>query len=180
MKKFLRILGVIIFIALVVAVHIGFSYVIPYPFSKLNIIFLFLLLFLLLKNSGLILWVSFFSHFLLELYANTPFGIILFASTMSILCSIWLYRIVFTNRSWYTAIILTFIALLIYRFFYLLLFFIYTLFVEYINIYWSALFLVFFWEILITSLAVGLLFFFSSNMPNKKQSIIFDKRLFRL
>src|SRR3989339_708689 len=69
------------------------------PIRNTNLIFVFLLLYVLFNESGRVVWIAFASHALRELFSTTPFGIILAAGTLSILFSYWTLRYIFTNRS---------------------------------------------------------------------------------
>ncbi len=166
--RFIKVTGGIILLAVL---HIGFSYLLPYPFSKLNIMLAVLLLILLWKKDGTVVWIAFFTNFFIELYATTPFGIILFSSTISVLIGYWFYQLVFTDRSWYAAIGLTFFTLSCYRFLYLVLLFLASFFFPKISIPWQLIFPMIFWELLFTTLTVGLLYLIISPF-NKKQMLI--------
>lgn len=115
MNFFFSFIGKFIFLLFLVVAHFFLSYFLPYPFSTINIVFASLILFMILSQSGTIVWMAFFTHFCIELYSVTPFGIILFSSTMSLLFTFWLFQYVLSNTSWYSAIFLTFFALLFYR-----------------------------------------------------------------
>ena len=139
--------------------HISAAHILPYPFSFLNIIFFTILVTLLIFSRGFVVWITFFTHLIIELYiVSTPFGIILFASTISVLFAFWLYGSVLTNHSWYAGVVLSVITLICYRFLYLGgLLFMFLISNELI-INWNALLLSFLWEILFTSIMVGLVY----------------------
>ena len=118
MKNILRFLSHICLTVFVLIAHIAVVYLLPFPFSAVNTIFVFLILFLLIRESGVVVWLAFFSHFLLEFYMTTPFGVVLYASTISLLIVFWLYHRLFTNRSWYTALALGALTSLLYRMLY--------------------------------------------------------------
>ncbi len=99
--------------------HIGVSFLLPYPFNKLNIIAACIMLYISIREQGSVVWISLLLHLFLELYAITPFGSILFPAVMSTLVTYWIHRDVLTNRSWYAAVSLTVIFLTIYRFGYI-------------------------------------------------------------
>lgn len=115
MKQFLKALCVVLLLIPVVALHMAVTYILPFPFDKINIIFASLILFILFNKSGAVVWISFLVHYLVELYATTAFGIVLFSGTMSILFVYWLSKNVFTNPRFVVAIGLSAIGLLIYR-----------------------------------------------------------------
>lgn len=105
---------------LVAIIHMAFLYLFPYPLNKINVIFMFLVLAMLWTDSGIVVWVSFLLHFFIELYALTPFGIVLFSGTIATLMLFWLYRNVFINRSFVAVVSLSAAAILLYRFLYTL------------------------------------------------------------
>lgn len=115
MRKLFSIITKVLFLLVLVIAHLFISYLLPFPFHTVNIIFASLILFMVLTESGVIVWMTFFTHLCIELYSVSPFGVILFSSTTSMLLTYWLFRSVVTNRSWYSTIFLTFLALLLYR-----------------------------------------------------------------
>lgn len=109
---------------LVVIFHIGLVTFLPYPLNKINLISLFVIIILLITESGKVVWLSFIPYFLIELFSVTPFGVVLYSGTISALVSFWLYKGIFTNRSVLTTMSLTAISIFLYRFFYSVLLFI--------------------------------------------------------
>jgi hypothetical protein len=103
-----------------VIVSLFLSYVLPWPFSHIHGLTLSLLLYLLYTESGRVVWLAFFSNFILEFFSATPFGILITAGTVSTLIVYWMYLHFFTNHSWYTAMAVTTIALLLYRILFLI------------------------------------------------------------
>lgn len=160
--KFLLVIPTIIFITLL---HIGGPYILPYPVSFMNILFVVILIFLFILKSGVVVWFSFFTHFIVELYVTTtPFGIILFASTLSILFVFWAHQYIFTNKSWYAGASITALAIIFYRTIYII-----TLLLSQFlinngryEIFWGELFIMFIWELLFTTIMVGVFFLFLS------------------
>ena len=121
MRFLVKLLAALLLIFVIVTIHLGISYIFPFPWNKINIIFSAIVLSLVLFESGISVWITFFVHLFVEVYAPQPFGIIIFSSTMSILCVYWLYRYLFTNRSWYSVLAMTLIALILYRLIYTIL-----------------------------------------------------------
>jgi len=149
------------FVILFTCVWIGFFSVLPYPFSQINVAFLLLLSFLLWKESGIVVWMSFAFHFFLELFTASAFGIVLFSGTMTMLIVFWLYQFVITNRSWYATLFLSVLALVVYRILFFLL-----IFLEGVwsadaagGVSLSSFFPFVFWEVGLTSLGVVAIFF---------------------
>jgi hypothetical protein len=180
MRYLAKILLVFIGLIALIALSISTSYLLPFPFSKINIIFLVLVIIMMTKDSGLVVWIAFLAHFIIELYSSVPFGLILFSGTISILIIFWFYKNIFTNRSWYSSIALTLIALILYRLLYIfLLFFLNIINVN--NFIWeSSILFIFGWEILLTSLSTGFVYFILSRFFKIFKSTSIEHGLFRV
>lgn len=150
----LRFILVILTLGLLTVLHIGASYLLPFPYSKVNILLGSLLILLVTRGTGIIVWISFFSHFLIELYTVTPFGAVLFSSTLSMLAAYWLSKHVFTNYSWFATLALTACTLVLYRFLYSISLLLAALLSGYTTSSWFLLFTTFVWELLFTLLFV--------------------------
>lgn len=103
---------------LVVILHISLVPFFPYPLNKINLISLYVVIILLVTESGRAVWLSFVPYFLIELFSVTPFGVVLYSGTISALVSYWLYKSIFTNRSILTTMSLLAISVFVYRFLY--------------------------------------------------------------
>lgn len=160
--------------------NIGLSYLLPYPFNKINILFIVIIIFILWKNSGTIIWFTFFSHLLLELFSTTPFGIILFSSTISVLFTYWLYQEIFTNRSLLSTVAIGFFALFFYRLFYMLLLILAKSFSLIINIPWQSIFITFFWEFIFTLSVLAIIYFIISKLSRRFNTTIIESGLFKI
>jgi hypothetical protein len=156
-KKILFAIGIFFLIVFFSAIHIGLAYLLPYPFSKMNLIFVLLILTIVWWESGWVVWISFFAHFLIELYSLAPFGITIFAATLAILFTFWLYESVITNRSWVASILLLFLSLMIYRVLYIAAIFATYIFLEQSVPEIGFLFLTFYWEVLFSCLLLVIL-----------------------
>lgn len=174
--KFLTVFFSLFFL---IALHIGLSYILPFPFSKINIIFIFLIIFLMWKDSGLIVWISFLIHFALELYSTTPFGVILFSSTISTLLIFWLYKNFFTNRSWYSAMTLVFLLSLFYRFFYIFFLKVIDL-IKGIDLSWNLIYITSFWEILLTAITTAIIYLLLSILIKEFKKPEIKKGIFKI
>ena len=172
----------LIFFSLIflIALSLGASYLLPHPFSNINIIFLILIIPMMARDSGLVVWISFFIHFFLELYSSTPFGLILFSGTISILVIFWLYKNIFTNRSWYSAMSLSVLALLSYRLIYVLVFTLLQLLGLTNLILKKTTFITFGWEILFTCLITGLIYFILSRFFRSFKASPIEHGLFKV
>ncbi len=120
MRLLLRFLIILILVVFLVLVHMAASSLLPYPLNAINSVMAVCLLIMMRKEEGLVVWVSFFCHFVIELYTKTPFGILLAAGTMSLLLGYWLYGYIFSNQSWYAALALSVIVMAMYRIIYTL------------------------------------------------------------
>lgn len=167
-KFFLILLGIL----LITVFQVSFSLFFKYPISSINILFVIILLLLLIHESGIVVWLAFITHFILELYTtSTPFGIILSAGTLSILLTYWLHKYVIINKTWYSGIVLAFISLTIYRAFYLFFLMLSQLVTQDSYAWRGDLFFHFAWEILLSSILVGLFFMVISFIwPSFKHS----------
>jgi len=118
MKTLLKIIAGMLLLFVTVATQLTFSYLLPHPLDTTNVILAVVTLAMLLKPTGYIVWLSFFLHYLVELYALTPFGIILFSGTMSTLLAYWLLRDVFSTPNIPTVFGTIAMTLLMYRIFF--------------------------------------------------------------
>ncbi len=170
MKFFLSLLTKIVFLLTLVIAHFFISYSFAFPYNTINIIFAALILFMVFSETGVIVWMSFFMHFCIELYSISPFGVILLSSTLSILFTYWLFQTVFTNRSWYSTIFLTFVSLFFYRFLSLLfLFLIFFFFQKSTEISWGNMLILSGYELFFTEILVLISYAF---LPKFRKSLI--------
>lgn len=157
MKNWWKVLIFLFFICLLVILAIGVSYILPMPFAAANLTFAAAIIFLYIRENGMVIWIIFLSHFLMEMYAFSPFGIMLSTSTISMLLGYWLFKYILTNRNWYSAAILTAITVLIYRVTYSVLLLFYAFFTQTVSLPWSAIISVFLWETAFTTLFVAII-----------------------
>jgi len=180
MRLFLRLSLAAFGLILLSAFHIGIAFILPYPWSKLNIIFVLLIILLFWWDSGYIIWLSFFTNLIIELYATTPFGILLFSGTISMLAAFWLYKYLFTNRSWYAAAGLGFLTIIIYRVFYLL-GFLFPKITGMVAVWpWQNILITLVWELIFSVPAVALLYFVISRFSRKLKTARVKSALFKV
>ncbi len=168
MKKLFAAFFYIMILLIIVSFAMGASFVLPYPWSKVNILFAFLLLILAFRPQGTVVWMSFIAHFFLELYAITPFGILLVSGTLSMLFTFWAYQYLFSNRSWYAMVAMCAFTLGIYRCIYVITLYIAHLIHPETVISWGSIMETTAWEILFTTTLVAvlyLIFFYRSRRP---------------
>lgn len=180
MLKAMRWIGGFAGLIFFVIIDIGLSYVLPYPWSKINLLFALLIILMLWRGSGWIVWVAFFTHLIIELYTASPFGVVLASSTLSILVSFWLYKHLFTNRSWYAAIALAAITLALFRSLYTAALLILRAFSVVKIIPWKLMLVTFAWEALLTISAVGIIYFIVSRFSTRFKSAVITARRFSI
>lgn len=159
MRRLWLALGVLLGLWLIFTVHLTLIYFLPYPYHTANFLLAILVTMLLVFDSGKIVWFGCALFWCLELYTGTPYGIVLYAGTLTMLFMYWLYGRVITNRSFVAACALTTAAVVSYRAVYTLLLFFSSLAVE--NqppIAWTPLFEAFGWEILFTNVLMIIMF----------------------
>lgn len=113
------VLGLLVIIATSI-IHLSISYIVPFPYNKANFIFAVLIMLLLLRRTGMVVWLAFALHFLLELYAVTPFGVQLFSGTVTMLLLYWIAEKFFTNASSLVVAAMSIVAIVLYRLLYAL------------------------------------------------------------
>ncbi|HBB37708.1 MAG: hypothetical protein UV82_C0013G0074 [Candidatus Magasanikbacteria bacterium GW2011_GWD2_43_18] len=113
MKTFFHILQLCIFVLLLLMIQFGASYVLPFPWNALHVPTSITVIYLIMKEKRRIIWYMFGFLFLLELLVPSEiFGSLLIPGVLSAFIAYWCHRFFFTNRSLYTGILLTIIALL--------------------------------------------------------------------
>lgn len=178
MPKFARYIAWIAGLTFFVVLDIGLSFVLPYPWSKVNMLFALLIVLMLWRNTGWVVLASFFAHLITELYTISPFGVVLLSGTLSILFSLWLYRYFFTNHSWYAAITLSAVALAIFRAMYTMSLLVLRAFNVIKTAPWKLMFITFAWEGVFTIFAVGVIYFAISRFSNRFRSAVITARRF--
>lgn len=155
MRTFLKTLLWICITVGIVGLHMAISFIAPFPFDTFNVIFCFLVLYILFYRSGAVVWVSFLLHYIIDLYSVSTFGVVLFAGTISALCMYWISKNIFANVSISVALGLTAIGLLLYRGIFSALLILLSVFgsTEQTQLFENRLFIIYLWEIGITSLA---------------------------
>jgi len=151
--------------------NISFSYILPFPFQTMNFPFVSFVLIILWRESGIVVWFAFFSYFLIELFVDIPFGILLFSSTFAILFTFWLYQNVFTNKSWYAAMILGAVSIFLFRTLYVG-FLIFAMLFGQVDPSWSNILTNILWELVLTTGIIGIIYPFIIPFSHKKKMYI--------
>lgn len=120
MRVFLYILRFLIGIGVIGFLHVATTFLLPWPFHTVHVIFVSLVLILFLYEHGSIVWLAAILFVMLDFPSLYPFGLSLIAGTNAMITMVLLYRRVFTNRSLMAAIGLCSIGYAIYRGWYLL------------------------------------------------------------
>lgn len=154
MRFLFSLLSKTLFLLFLVIAHFFLSYTLPFPFNTLNIIFASLVLYMVFSESGSVVWMAFFTHFCIELYSVSSFGIILLSSTLSILFTYWFFQFVFTKKSWYSIPFVAFLSLALYRAISLLLLVLIGFITKDTAIPWGSIFILAAWELFFTELVV--------------------------
>lgn len=179
MKDLIRILLIIIGMAMIVAGQLIVAYLLPYPFNNLNVIFFALTLYLIFRESGLVVYLALGVHFLVELYTVSPFGIVLYSATVAFLFGYWMYRSVFTNKSWFSAFALSFLMLTLYRLLYILLGYIFELFSDQTIYLGSNVWRSFGYEIALTTISIAFGVFLVNKISHRYNPSVVSNQLFK-
>ena len=182
-KKILK----IFFLSLIAVIcHLLVISILPYPFNQINIILIFLILLLTIKNQTDILWLAIIIGFLTEPFVTISFGINTLTLTLGIWIAYWLYNNIFIHHSIFLVIILSALTVFIYR----ILFFIITIGVNIVKnkniaslVSWS-LAVNFLWEICFTVTALAVLYLITNYFTklkkvNSASKIFFYERISR-
>lgn len=122
MNAIIKFISFFILLIIVVTVHLGVTYIFAKPISNINVIFLFLIMWLFFKPSGITVWFAFFSFFIIDLLSVSPFGISLFSGTFAMLSIYWLYKFIFSSKSVFSVTLLSLLAIGIYRFLFIIIY----------------------------------------------------------
>lgn len=152
MRTLLKAIVGLILIVFVIALQFVLSQLLPFPLDKINVIFGCVVLMLLLRRSGLVVWLSFFLHYLIELYSTTPFGVVLFSGTISTLLLYWLSKEVFSSPRPLVALGIGSFGIILYRIIYTITLYISTLFIPQTVVpFTGSLAILYMWELVFTT-----------------------------
>ncbi|OGH86112.1 MAG: hypothetical protein A2493_01485 [Candidatus Magasanikbacteria bacterium RIFOXYC12_FULL_33_11] len=153
LRNVLKIILTIILLILFFIANLYSSYVLPYPWSNINLLISFLLIFLSFWGSGSIVWLAFFAGFLSDLYSDVYFGVFSITFTATFLIIYWLYYEIFTNRSIWSLTIMSVVTFLIFHFIYSVLTVINGILPKVTLLKYYA------WEVLLTTIFVFIVYF---------------------
>ena len=180
MERLIKIFSIFIGLIFITGLNIGLSYLLPFPYSKINIIFAIIILILFWRGSGTIVWLTFFTHLILEFFMTTPFGVVLFSATMTSLIIFWLYQNFFTNRSWYVSILVSLLTISIFRLFYIILLWLLSNLNIIENVSWVLVFTTIWWEIFFTTIFVLIVYLVLTKFSRKFSSAIIESYTFKV
>ena len=156
MQSIINFIKLIALAIILIFLHYVVSYLFPPPFNNLNIIFVAVILFIMGWESSASIWLAFIFNFFIELYSATPFGLVIVSNVVSVALVYMLYVYIFTNRSWYSAVALSSIAIVFYRIIYSILFISLNFSSVGLSIGWETVAVSYFWELLLTAVVSGL------------------------
>lgn len=96
-------------------IQVSFLTTWPKPVSSLNIILSLVIFFAIILNYKKSLWYAFGAGLFVELFSGYGFGITTLALILTVIIINFLFNNFFTNRSFYSLMILGFIATIIYN-----------------------------------------------------------------
>jgi len=167
MRFLLKTMLIIISALVIIIFHLTVVYLFPSSWSKINVIFLFLLLYLVWSGNSQAVWLTALTHLFLEFLSLTPFGLLLFSSVLSMLFSYWLFHSLFINHSWYTAMVLTAGTLFFFRIFYLLGLILFDPELQLNSNFWLNFTQSVAWEIGLTTLTMGLVYLLAAKFSRR-------------
>ncbi|MCF6276532.1 MAG: hypothetical protein L3J07_01640 [Candidatus Magasanikbacteria bacterium] len=171
MKKLIDFILFFVSIFLVFFAHSFIFLILPYPFSQINLVFATVILMIIWYESGWVVWYAFLLFLLLDFYSALPFGITLFSGTMTSLIIFYLYLNIFTNKSWYGVLALTFLSLILFRILYFILIITNSLiFNEDFSFISKDFFSLMSWEIFSTTIFLSVIFIFLTKFTKKLNS----------
>lgn len=165
MRKLLRFLFLFLLTLCVVVLHFCIVYTLPFPFDKINILFIYLIFYLLLTERGNVVWLAFLTHIFIEVFPSNIFGVTLLSSSLAFVFSYWFHLFYITNRKWYGATALMIFTLLSYRVLYSLILFLFHRISSSSSgiIQWKELWQLGMYEIALTSLVFTILYLLLSQ-----------------
>ena len=121
MRLFFKILSALIGFFVIFFLHIFCINVLPFPFNRLDIIFVTVWWGVCHKNHSAQWWSALFLGLLTELFASSPFGLATLSLLLSLYTGRWLMQNVFTSHAWPVVLISALASLTVYHIVFLLL-----------------------------------------------------------
>lgn len=105
----------ILFLIFLGMLQVSFLAVWPYPVNSVNLLLSLVVFLAIIVNYERGLWWTLGSGLFLELYTGTLFGITTLAMLLTVIAVNFLFNNFFTNRSFYSLMILGFVATIVYN-----------------------------------------------------------------
>lgn len=115
MKPLLRTIFALAIIVVITTLHIAWIMIFPYPFNTLNVIIIALVYLLLMHRIAVAIAMAFIAGITIELYAVTPFGLLLGALLLALLVSAFFASRVLTTNSFWGSVTLCLFMVVINR-----------------------------------------------------------------
>lgn len=158
---------ILVCIVSALAMHLFVSYALPLPLSKANTILSLLSIILLYTHSGKVVWLSFILHYFIDLYTQTPFGIVLVTGTFAILFVYWTGGQLFSNASVWVAATLAAFTVVVYRVLYVSIVFLVSLVYTDISTTVGYVTHLFLWELCMTVLITVVIYWLATAILRK-------------
>lgn len=170
-----KVISKLVILFFYVILQISFLPTLGYPINNLNLILSIIIFVTIIISYETGLWYAFGSGLLLELYSTYFFGMIIFSLIIATVLINFLFDNFFTNRSFYSLLILGLIGTIIYNF----LLFLINLIIDFINPlkniadYFNAqLFYNLIWQIVLNLFILSLIFLIL-NFTSKQLKSVF-------
>lgn len=115
MKKFIKSILVLAAVFLLFVIHVAITYLFPFPLNTVHVLFVVATVLLLGWDTRKVVWMALLFAFLLDIGDGGVFGFSFASMTLSMMLVYGVYRRFVTNRSWYSAFLLSAIGVLLYR-----------------------------------------------------------------
>lgn len=111
-------------------------------------------------------------HVFLEFLSLFPFGVLLFSSTLSMVCSYWFFHSLFVNRSWHAALVLTGITLFFFRGLYIFGIIMFDSDQIRSENFWIHFLQSVGWEMLLTTVCMGVIYFIGTKFSRRLNAFV--------
>ena len=154
-------------------IQVSFLTTWPRPISSLNLILsLVTFLTVLVSYRQALIW-AFVAGLFFELYTSLPFGVISLSLMFSVILINFLFSNFFTNRSFYSLILLGFVASIIYSLFVFLFSLVGVVIFENLYLFDFDFSSTFFWQPILNVLILMIIFFTFNFSTGKLKNVLF-------
>lgn len=172
----LKIFGNAFLVIFFAMLQISFFARLPWPFNYFNLILPVILFLTIILNYKLGLWFAFFIGLILDLFSSLNFGALTLSLLFTVAAVNALFNNFFTNRSFYSLIILGFLGNLIYIALLLifnLIFFIFGAANNLSKLWAASVFFGLLWQLFFSVLLLAVLFFAFNFLSKKLKSVFY-------